>query len=202
MAQMPDFAYTLNPASIPKFLKEIHAISKPPKLTIKVLEGLGYKSKNDRNLISILKALDFIDGSGVPTERWQQYRDATRHRAVLASAIRGAYSELFALYPDADRKDDEALRNFFRAHTNLGARALGAVVSTFKTLCELADFEASPGEEAPEEALDVSVATPRVKVQTPLVPVINVNVELQIPATDDPSVYEKFFEALKKHLLR
>src|SRR5215472_16948064 len=102
-----DFPYLTNPASLGRFLEKIRAIGVPSKVNAVYLNSLGFKSSNDRPIIAVLKFLDFIDGSGIPKENWQKYRSSAA-RAVLASAIRKAYSELFATYPDADRKDAEA----------------------------------------------------------------------------------------------
>ncbi|RJP76463.1 MAG: hypothetical protein C4522_17910 [Desulfobacteraceae bacterium] len=38
------------------------------------------------------------------------------------------------------------------------------------------------------------------KVNVPAAPVVSINIELKIPATDNPDVYENFFKSMKKHL--
>jgi hypothetical protein len=38
------------------------------------------------------------------------------------------------------------------------------------------------------------------KVQVPAAPVVSINIELKIPATDNPDVYDNFFKAMKKYL--
>jgi len=84
---------------------------------------------------------------------------------------------------------------------------LGLIVSTFKTLCELADFEATkPAEAVSAEEVEKTPGTPpkrRSSAETASsgVPVVNINIQLQLPATDDATVYDKLFAALKKHLL-
>ena len=81
-------------------------------------------------------------------------------------------------------------------------------MTTFKTLCGLAAFDG----EAPVE-LPVDQETPGARATTtppatvivtppsmPPAPAININIQLQLPATGDADVYEKLFAALKKHL--
>ena len=38
------------------------------------------------------------------------------------------------------------------------------------------------------------------RVHLPSAPVVSINIELKIPATDNPDVYENFFKSMKKHL--
>lgn len=80
---MATFLYLTNPARLKQFLKKIQHTGKPKKLTRRNLEGLGFKSKNDRPIIGALKSLGFLDSSGVPTERWKLYRNKSKALACL-----------------------------------------------------------------------------------------------------------------------
>jgi Family of unknown function (DUF5343) len=199
-----DFPYLTNPASLRKFLEKIRTVGVPEKVSIAYVASLGFKSTNDRPIIPTLKFLDFIDGSGVPRETWQKYRPKETAGAVLAAAIRTAYAELYSIYPDADRKDNEALRNYFSTHTKVGEATLNLIVRTFKTLCETADFSAEPVELDSREATKQAGGKGAVIVSTGKGnhsgPAININIQLQLQATEDPKVYDNFFAAMKKHL--
>jgi hypothetical protein len=201
---MADFPYTANPANLKHFFDHVQTAGVPPKLTIKCLESAGFKSKNDRAILSVLKAIGFVDDAGVPTDKWRAYRvRGPEARAVMAAALHAAYSGLFATYPDAHRKDNEALRNYFSAHTNVGEGALSYIVRTFKILSELADFEATPSEGVEAELTPPSAV--RRGAPSPMPPVapgltVNINVQFQLPATDDEAVYDKLFGSLKRHL--
>jgi len=202
---MAKFLYSPNPNRVPKFFDKIQSTGKPAKVTAKYLKGLGFKSANDYYVIGILKALGFVDPAGVPTERWQAYRDKAQARAVLASSIRDAYPELFELYPDAYRKDDEALRNFFSSHSGVGDATVTYMLHTFKGLCTLADFEGVSTIDAREQRKDLANHETEqkriVRTSTAGAVTINVNVQLQLPATDDGAIYDRLFESLKKHIL-
>jgi len=199
--------YTPNPASIPRFFQHIQAAGVPAKVTNTYLEGVGFKSKNDRYLIAVLKAIGFLDNSGSPTERWRSYRDKAKGPGVLAAGIRHAYSDLFETYPDAYRKDDEAIRNFFSSRTDLGESTLALAVRTFKSLCLNANFEgAELVEETAAEIAELAKPDERPATRAAAsggtrAPVININIQLELPATDDASIYEKLFEAMRKNLL-
>ena len=201
-----DFPYMTNPATLRRFLDKVQTLGVPAKVTFGYLQSLGFKSTNDRPIIPALKFLDFLGSSAEPTETWKKYRHKASAGAVLAASIRSGYADLFATYPDAERKDTEALRNYFSTHTTVGEATLNMIVRTFKTLCEAADFSAaapSPEEETgdagkPEGGKGKSTVT--LGKQTYSGPAININIQLQLQATEDPKVYDNFFAAMKKHL--
>ncbi len=207
---MAQFPYTPKPSSLPIFLEQIQStISVPDKVTVQFLTSIGFKSSNDRYISGILKSLGFTDSSGVPMERWKAYRDKSRAPSELASAITEAYADLFAVYPDAYRKDDEALRNFFTSNTSVGEKAVSLMVRTFKVLCGLAVFTATPRPSpAPPVPTDES-QVPQAVAPAQLAKAagasqgitINVNIQLTLPETKDSSIYDSIFESLKKHLL-
>jgi len=202
---MADYPYTPNPAVIKTFFAKIRNAGVPDKVTIKYIEALGFKSKNDRNILTILKSIGMVDAAGTPTSVWKGYRAKGTGERVLAQALKRAYADLFKTYPDADRKDTEALRNFFSAKTSVADTTLGLMVRTFKNLAELADFEG----EAPEDQEDEEVEKPHRPIarlralplpESPNHPAVNINIQLQLPATEDGTIYEKLFAAMEKHL--
>ena len=64
-----EFIYTAQPANVVPFLEKIRKAGVPPKVTLKTIESFGFKSKNDRRLLPVLKGLGLVDSSGAPTER-------------------------------------------------------------------------------------------------------------------------------------
>lgn len=204
-AHLADFPYTPNPATLRRFFEQIQSTGVPSGVTIRYIESIGFKTKNDRYILATLKALKFVDDAGNPTPTWQRYRNKEAAAGVMASAMHVAYSDLFATYPDANRKDNEALRNFFSTHTKVGEAVLNLIVRTFKTLCELADFEKMAPAPVPQpdvrEDLQKNVVIPVVaKPQLQSGMTVNINIQLQLQATEDASIYDKFFAAMKKHL--
>jgi len=100
------------------------------------------------------------------------------------------------------KKSREELENFFAMNKpRLKKFTLGLYVDTFKTLCEFADFEAVPIKETEvtkpkKELVEVT------KVTTHIPTGITVNLNINLPATEDGRVYEKIFKALKDILLK
>lgn len=206
---MADFPYILVPGRLKDFLAHIQSAGVPPKLTVAYLEKVGFKSKNDRRIIGVLKHIGFVESNGVPTDRWQQYRNKARAAKILGSALREAYPDLFNTYPDAATRDNDTLRNYFSAHTKVGDRALSGMVQTFKVLAELANFERieldeineSPGNGSLGPSHAGSQHIERVVTRTANGVVINVNIQIAVPETEKPEVYDLFFASLKKHVL-
>ncbi len=203
--QMADYPHTQSPGNIKKLFAQIQSVGKPDRVGQKWLEMIGLKSKNDRRLVNLLKFLGFIDDAFKPKDEvWLEYKHTGKSKAVLATQIRASYSDLFGVYPDAPRKDDEALRNFFSTKTGLAANMVGFMVNTFKNLCELADFEADPVEPEVQIGKQTKLAKDPIKTVSVMDGggiTINVNIQLQIAATEDAAVYDKFFESLYKNVI-
>ena len=203
------FPYTVKTGSLKDFIGKIQITNIPARVTSKHLESLGFKSTNDRAIISILKFISFLDSNGVPTDFYKNYRNTSKAKHVIAKAIKESYKPLFDVYPDAHRKDFETLRNFFSTHTSVGEKALKSTVFTFKALCGLGDFEGAGDVQISAEVKPL----PQPAIQIPQgtqtnasgygfnIPAVNIKIELQLPSTEDASIYDKLFASLKKHLL-
>jgi hypothetical protein len=202
-----EFIYTTNPAKITPFMEKIRSAGKPEKVTLKTIESLGFKSINDRALLPIIKGLGLVDGSGVPTARWSEFR--SNYKTALAAGIREHYAKLFALYPDAYQKDTEALNSFFSSHTSVAAGTLKFIISTFKALSSLADFTAPGSTTVGVSSAGASgeAGAPAIITQSkPIVSAaagwtVNINVQLTLPENADAKTFEQFFKAMKQHLL-
>lgn len=206
---MSEIPYTPFYDKIDKYFGKFQEIGVPEKVDTKWLNSLGYKSGNDSYIIHVLKFIGFIDDSGNPKQLWRDFKDTQKSRAVLAQAIRTGYSELFKTYKEAHKGDYDTLYAFFSSKTGKAKATVNYMVKTFMNMCQLADFEAptitptppiSPVPPAP-----TPVPSPVPVVQLPLIReggvVINVNIQLELPITQDAEVYDKIFQSLKKHLI-
>jgi len=202
---MKKYIYITNSSKIKSFLKKIQSVGVPNKLTIKELEKLGFKSQNDRPLIRIMKAIDFISEDGVPTNNWISYRDKKKAGYVLAEGIRKYYAELFRTYPKANHQDNKTLRDFFTAETEVGDRMVGYMVSTFNALKEFANFEIEklPKEkrDVPEEREEKNIhKIPDVeKLPPPQAPSLHFDFQIHISPEAKPEQIDKIFESIAKH---
>lgn len=212
---MADYPYVKVQGNLKKVLSTIQSTGVPAKFTNKSLEAMGFKSSNDRAIIGVLKFIGFIDDTGTPTELWRRYRNKDIGSDVLGQALKSAYDDLFSLYPDAHLKESPALRNYFSVHTSVGEQALTAIVGTFKSLCELSMFEQnnttgshatastdSVGEKTRTTSPETAIATSVKSNGLDRGLAVNINIELHLPSTNDGEVYDKLFDALKRHLLQ
>ncbi len=201
---MDKIVYTLTPGNIKPFLDKIQSVGVPDKLSLKVLQSLGFKSRNDRALISIMKGLGFVSSDGTPSDRWRGYRNRDIAKRILAEGIQDCYLELFKIYPDAPVRDIEALTNYFKSHTSVGERAVSAIVQTFKALADNADFSFSDAHPRPERHI-ASGGSPIPEIVSKRAAnqelIININIQLTLPETTNTETYEAIFKAMKKHIL-
>jgi hypothetical protein len=205
---MADFPYTQVTGKLTTLFSKIQHVGPPPTVNKNWLASIGFGASNDQSVVPVLKFIGFVDSSSKPTETWMAYRDSRRAKAVMADAIVDGYSELFQVYPDAYQRSDDDLRNFFRTRTRGGAQVVNKTVTTFKNLSKLADFRSTqvPSDERPPEITEVERPRSNIVVSdvTPNVSTgitLNINIQLTVPDTTDEAVYDKFFAALKKHLL-
>lgn len=209
MADAP--VYTTVPGKISGLFTKIRESGVPARAAAGWLKTLGMKSSNDPSLLPVLKQIGFVDGSGVPSPAWKQYRGSD-HKAVLGRAIKVGYADLYQTYPDAHLRSNTDISHVFSTKSDAGKQAIDKMVSTFKNLAALAEFAEGP---AAEDASSAVMPTPDVAttargngkavvaVQTPGgngLPV-NINIALTLPETSDEKVFAAFFKAMREHLL-
>jgi hypothetical protein len=197
------YPYIQNTGKLREFLEKIPKMGVPPKITTRSLPTLGFKSTNDRPIISILKFINLLDSNGVPNQNYKDFRDSKKAGIILAAELGTAYSELFELYPNACEKDDQSLRDFFAPTTDAGEQVVIQTVATFKVLCGYADFKPiskeQKGEGEKEKSKEKGEEKPKPPVATGVT--LNVNIQITLPVTDDASVYDKIFKAIKDNLV-
>lgn len=194
-----NFPLTTVPNSLRKFLKGVPDRNVPPKVTTQYLKSITLKSSNDRSIIPVLKYIGLLDPTGVPSESYRRFRNKSEGPLELAQQIRKAYKQLFDTYDNAHTQQDDQLRDFFRANTDVGDRAINLIVATFKTLCEFADFGAgAPATGNKDGRGDTKVSPPGAPASQP--PEIHINLQVHLPVSDDTSVYDSIFDAMARSL--
>ncbi len=210
-------AYLTSFKNTSAILKAVQAAQAPSRFTQKFLEGLGFSNSNDRAIINMLKALGFLDDSGVPTQRYHRYLDQTQSALVLADGIRGAYEDLFRVNRAANSMKVAEVKNKMKTLSE-GAftdRVLTQMAGTFTTLVKEADFSDAPVAGAGDDVDDSEGEG----ADTPPIPPpggdtppgghgenwaspfasLAYNINIQLPESRDPAVYNAIFKALKEH---
>lgn len=207
---MPEYAYTYVPGKLKEFLTKLRTLGVPNKVTTKWMESIGYKSSNDRSMMVVLQQIQFVDASNVPTERWVSFRGAN-YRQVLADAIVNGYAELFTTYPDAHARSNEELEGFFSTKSTAGKQVISKTVSTFKALCDLADFSSltisAPVSPSNTGKVNMNLAVPLQQEQSgqgnlPFAPKLHIDIQIHISPDATPQQIEQIFESMAKHIYR
>lgn len=206
---MTEFPYALVLGKLKEFIVKIREIGIPKKATVKWLESIGYKSTNDRSMLKIIQQIGFIDETGLPLERWTKYRGA-QYRKVLAEGIGEGYRELFLIYPDAHSRTNEELESFFSTRSTAGKQVIHKTASTFKILCELADFDAKvtatvkPAvRKKPETNIESPISKAEHTIDTQpasFTPKLHIDIQIHISPDASTEQIDQIFASMAKHL--
>jgi hypothetical protein len=211
-------AYLTSTKNLDGILTAIQTAQAPPRFTLAFLENLGYKSSSDRLIINVLKALGFLNGDGVPTDRYYRFLDQTEAPKVLAEGLQGAYGDLYQLNRNAHELGRNELKNKLKTLTQgqQSDSVLGKMAGTFLELAKRADFSAAPAPQRAAEPLEEAVTTSNGGPSTSTTtapPTIQTtggvslgglvySIQIHLPESRDQAVYDALFRSLKTHLLQ
>ncbi len=199
---MADYPYMLSCNKIPFIIEKLQSAAKPEKFTQEFLKQLGFSSSNDRALVPLFKKLDFIMEDGVPTVYYDQLRDKTLYKQVLAQQIKFLYADLFTINTKIYEDSDENIKGAISRVTGENSNLVTRIFSTFKVLCSIADFTqnlptktVTNNTEKTENIADIP------NVITQKTASFHYDIQIHLPATTDISVYNAIFKSLKENLL-
>lgn len=221
-------AYLTSTRNTAAILDAITRAQAPTRFTQKFLEQLGFPSSADRLTINVLKALGLLNDTGVPTQRYFEYLDKSRSKRVLADGIRTAYSDLFQVNTAAQTMSRADVLNKMKTITQGGPSesVLSKMATTFLTLCGLADFTGpveDRGDDDGHDGRDDSEQFERRDADDEddisrdrgdggrrsggrrngggLIDGLVYNINIHLPESRQPEVYDALFRALREHLL-
>lgn len=204
-------SYLLTTKNLAAALNSLQGAKAPERFSNKFLSDLGFSSSNDRLLIGVLKSLGFLDESGVPTKRYFAFLDQGESGRILAEAIRESYEDLFSINRKAHELTQDEVKNKLRTLTQgqKSDNVVALMASTFKALCELADWS-TPPQAAPVHADRISEQSKTPLPQEQKVPVLeqrpsgimklHYDFHIHLPESRDPAVYDAIFQALRTHI--
>jgi len=204
-------AYLVTTKNLDSFLNALRSAKAPERFTNKFLGQLDFTSSNDRLYIGLMKALGFIDESGVPSKRYYAFLDQGESGRVLAEAIREAYEDLFAVNKKAHELPVEEVKNKLKTLTQgqKSENVVSLMASTFKALVSYADWSGAASNTpidtphtstvtAPQSAPAPSEPAPRSRQDKAFQ--LHYDIHVHLPESRDPAVFDAIFEAMKKHL--
>jgi hypothetical protein len=202
--------YLMTTKNLDALLNSLQSAQAPEKFTLKFLEQLDFTSSNDRLHIKMFKDLGFLDETGVPTERYHKFLDASEARRVMSEALREAYSDLFTIRKDAWKMTEEEVAGKLKTLTQgkKSENVIKLMAKTFKALCEYADWSKDA---VSEETLEIPAGTEKPtnknasledqQDKMSLKGGLHYNIQLHLPESRDPKVYDAIFESIRKHLI-
>jgi hypothetical protein len=214
--------YMVTPGVIPRVLTKIREARRPERFTQDYLETmLGIRGGNARAIIPLLKRMNFLNADGTPTALYDRYRNDDSRAVAIAEGIRKAYDDVFSRNQFAFSLPRDKFASLVREMTGLEKESQvgSAVVGTFFTLKDGADFEGKTDDPVseqtetrmPEAPAQISAppvtssAQPQFQNPPPSDGVefrVGYTINLNLPETTNPDVFNAIFKSLKEHLLR
>lgn len=145
-------AYVLPTNRISDIFTKIRDGQAPERFSQQLLKDWGFSSTNDRAFIPLLKALGFLTADGKPTQRYNDYRDHSRSKQIMAQALRDAYGDIFLIKEHPTAADRTAIEGKFKSFHNASDHVAGLMTKTFLGLLQLADLSAKPATPPPGAA--------------------------------------------------
>ena len=196
------FRYVYASAQITKLLEKVQKTGRPDRLNFQYVRDTWLlKNEQYRSVLDVLEDMEFIDSSGVPSDLYAQYQNSAITKRTLATGIKRAYPELFKAYPQACSLPKPELEGYFKQQTGKAGSVLDKTISTFRTLCSLADFSPAEGalaEELPKYAYEESG---KEKGGVTVKPNVYINIEIHISPEMTDEKIETTFKNMKRYLL-
>lgn len=209
-------SYLLTIKNVNSFFDSLITAKAPETFTQKFLEGLGFKSTNDRLFIALLKALGFLDSNAAPTERYFKFLDQSQSKVVMAEALEEAYSDLFAVNTKAYELSLDEVKSKLRTLTQgkNSELVITNMANTFLALAGYAEWKNSPKQmdeikkveeknekkESQKVELEIPTTEPIVKPLDIPNPAFHYNIQIHLPESRDQSVYDAIFKSIRSHL--
>lgn len=207
---------------IPRIFEKMSVASKPARFTQDFLgTKLGFSSGSAKPFIPLLKRIGMLQPDGTPTELYAKLRNPSEKGAAMAEGLRIGYPTVFERNEYAGSLPRDKLTNLIIEITGLTRdnATLKAIVGTFFALAAFADFEAkavnghskpSQPEQGNIQRMYIEDSSERTRsyedsrlqggdeVGLNLAYTINLN----LPESTNPEVFNAIFKALREHLLK
>lgn len=199
---------------ITKILNKIIEAQTPPKYTQDFQAAkLGYGSGSAKPFIPLLKRIGFLSSDGTPTELYKKFRNSSTRAAAMAAAIRTGYAPLYSISEYAHDLEFKKLKDAVIQVTGhqSDSGTVTAIVGTYNALKAFANFDEAQ-EDLDEKNLEsnkpATIATPAIQEHPPIpAPTaqrgmnLSYTINLNLPETKDPEVFDAIFTSLKTKLL-
>jgi hypothetical protein len=197
--------YVNVPGTMVKIFNKVKEAQTPERFTDDFLETkLGFKGGPARQFIPLSKKLGLLKSDGIPTELYKKFRNSSTSGAAMAQALKIGYREAFERNEYANVLDKEKFKGLVVEVT--GSEAKGKVVQlichTFESLKKFANFEVKLTEAAKEEKISKEDEIHKPTETREFDLNLSYTINLVLPKTEDPAVFNAIFRSLRDNLLR
>jgi hypothetical protein len=202
---LPNFAV---PGTLPRILEKIKQAATPENFNADFLENtLGFKGGNYRTFITWAKRIGFINSDGTPSALYKKFRNPATSKKSLGEAIRKGYSDIFLKDENAHLLDKSKIKGLFMEVTGEphDSKSLENMVNSFWNSKSIAEFDAMNAQEIDESSEIQSEKDEVTKNEDSIKRVqlgLNYTINLVLPKTDDPAIYNAIFKSLRQNLLK
>ncbi len=210
MAALP---YVTATGNIEKALKGIKAAATPEAVSQDFVKTiLGIKGGSGNQMTAYLKKIGFATADGTPTDFYKKFRNTATDGWAAAQALKMGYAPLYVRNEYMHKLSDDDLRGLVVEETGAeqDSNVVPLIIACIKQLKKFAKWDAAPVDEKTEKPVTETHPSNTLSQQnhaTPLTPQrlglnLGYNINLNLPATSDPAVFNAIFRALKEHLLK
>ena len=197
--------YTASPGSVKSVLDAIIKAERPDKLSNTYMETIfNLTGGGARSVPPILKKMGFLQSDGAPTDLYSKFKtDSGRSQAAL-SGLKQAFPEIFKKNEVAHRANEEQLSDIIVEITGLKKTdpVLRHILNTFSAI---RGYIGDTNVDAPNSTLRESepVSPKHEEANSGFVGRLGLAYQINIvlPESQDPVVYDTIFRSLKRNLL-
>lgn len=210
MAVLP---YVTAPGNIEKALRGIKAAATPEAVSQDFVKTiLGIKGGSGNQMTAYLKKIGFATADGTPTHLYKKFRNSATEGWAVAQALKTGYAPLYVRNEYMHKLSDEDLKGLVVEETGAeqDSNVVPLILACIKQLKKVAKWDAIPIEEKPEKPVIETLPSNTLSQQSPIAPPtpqrlglnLGYTINLNLPATSDPAVFNAIFRALKENLLK
>ena len=205
-----NLAYMNSPGALPKILNKICEASVPESFNHDFLgTKLGFSGGNQRTFMSWAKKCEFLNTDGTPTQIYKNFRNPATRGAAMAKALKIGYEELYTRNEyahDLPKKDITQLVSEITGNPHDNSTVKN-IVACFWNSKEFADFDAKQTVKPevsnlkPDKAPNIKAKEIITENDNKIKLGLSYTINLVLPKTDDPAVFDAIFKSLKENLL-
>lgn len=212
--------YMLACGLIPKILTKIQEARRPDRFTQDFLETkLGFGGGSAMAMIPLLKRIGFLASDGTPTALYDKFRNTHTQGQAMAQAVKTGFKDIYEVNEYAHDLAKDKLSSIITQITGAeqNSRTTKAIVGTFNNLKEFAEFNI---DDNTKDLIDADQYTSKTTVPPSIegAPPLNgsprggipnnvdlklsYTINLNLPETSNPDVFNAIFKSLKENLLK